>query len=98
VADAARRAVADVPGAVAARLGGDEYALLLPGVTVAEALGVARAWCEACRDDRHGTSLSAGVVALDGGHHQPAAVFGRADRALYTAKQARTGIPVLAAG
>lgn len=96
VAEAARRAVAGVPGAVAARLGGDEYALLLPAQGAAAVLAVASAWCEACEDGRHGTSLSAGAIAVEGGSHQASAVFGRADRALYAAKQAGTSVPVLA--
>ena len=69
VAEAALRAVRDVPGAVAARLGGDEYALLLPGVDVGRALAVADAWCGACERGRHGTSLSAGVLVVADGAH-----------------------------
>lgn len=96
VGEAARGAVAGVPGAVAARLGGDEFALLLPATGVAAALAVAGAWCKACEDGQHRTSLSAGVVAVEDGSHQASAVFGRADRALYVAKQAATSVPVLA--
>jgi len=96
VGEAARRAVAGVPGAVASRLGGDEYALLLPAQDAAAVLAVAFAWCQACEDSEHGTSLSAGVVAVEDGSHQASEVFGRADRALYVAKQAGTSVPVLA--
>ena len=98
VADAARRAVLDVPGAVAARLGGDEFALLLPALDADEAFRVAAGWCEASRDPATGISLSVGVAAVSEGSHLPAAVFGRADRAMYASKQARTGTPVLAPG
>ncbi len=98
VADAARAAAAGVTGAVACRLGGDEYALLLPGVDVTRALEVASAWCRSCEDGPHGTSLSAGVLVVDGGRHQAAAVYRRADRALYQAKQSGSGAPVLATG
>ncbi len=96
VADAARGAVRDRPDAVAARLGGDEYALLLPATGTGAALDVAAAWCRACDDGRHGTSLSAGVVVVEAGRHLPSAVFGRADRALYEAKRTRSRTPVLA--
>lgn len=95
VADAARSAVAGVAGAVAARLGGDEYALLLPATTDATALAVARAWCRSCEAGPYGTSLSAGVRVVTGGTHHAAAVFGAADRALYAAKQAGSNEPVL---
>ncbi len=96
VADAARCAVAAVAGAVAARLGGDEYALLLPATGEAAALAVARAWCRSCEAGPYGTSLSAGVRVVSGGTHHAAAVFGAADRALYAAKQAGSSEPVLA--
>jgi diguanylate cyclase (GGDEF)-like protein len=96
VAAAARRAVTDVPGAVTARLGGDEFALLLPAVDRTRALEVADAWCRACENGRHGTSLSTGLITVAGGRHQAAAVFGGADRALYAAKQSRSTVPVLA--
>jgi len=96
VAAAARAAVVPVPGALAARLGGDEYALLLPDVDVEAALAVATAWCAGCDGGPEGTSLAAGVVVVGAGSHLPGPVFGRADRALYRAKQARSRVPVLA--
>jgi GGDEF domain-containing protein len=81
---------------VTARLGGDEFALLLPAVDRTRALEVADAWCRACENGRHGTSLSTGLITVAGGRHQAAAVFGGADRALYAAKQSRSTVPVLA--
>lgn len=96
VAEAARSAVAGTAGAVAARLGGDEYALLLPATDEASALAVARAWCRSCEAGPYGTSLSAGVRVVTGGTHHAAAVFRAADRALYAAKQAGSSQPVLA--
>ncbi len=95
VADAARAAVRDVPGAVVARLGGDEYALLLPEVDADRALAVAREWCGVCEGCQHGTSLSAGVLAVPAGTWTPAVMYRRADRALYAAKQAGDGRPVI---
>ena len=96
VAAAARTAVAAVPGALASRLGGDEYALLLPGLGVEPAVAVAAAWCGGCDGGPQGTSLAAGVVVVVEGAHLPGSVFGRADRALYRAKRTRSRVPVLA--
>ena len=97
VAERAQAAVAAVPGALAARLGGDEYALLLPGLGVEAAVAVAAAWGGSCDDRPRGMSLATGVVVVEEGVHLAEAVFGGADRAMYRAKKERSRVPVVAA-
>jgi diguanylate cyclase (GGDEF)-like protein len=77
------------------RIGGDEFALLLPGASVAEAQAVIariRAHCASAdavwREGLLG--LSAGYASL-GGQETPSAFLCRADAAMYDAKQARRG-------
>ncbi len=81
-----------------ARLGGEEFAIALPGATPAEALRVARRVAE-----RLGpvpgvgveVSTSAGICALGGGPTSADALLGRADEALYAAKLAGRGRPAV---
>ena len=88
--------VAEAHGGTAARLGGEEFALLLPGRHVAGTQVVAEALCEAVRaeamEHRGSTtgthvSVSVGVaLALQARAAQPQVLLGEADRALYRAK------------
>jgi diguanylate cyclase (GGDEF)-like protein len=97
--DVAIRAVADLirsqlrPGDLAARLGGEEFALLLPDTTVAEAMDVAERVRVACAalaiayECHHiGFTTSAGVAALNAGNTLDGWIA-HADAALYRAKQ-----------
>lgn len=79
------------------RIGGDEFALLLPGASVAEAQAVVarvRAHCESAdaiwRDGLLG--LSAGYAGFDR-QEAPSALLHRADAAMYEAKSARRSQP-----
>jgi diguanylate cyclase (GGDEF)-like protein len=84
VADVWRRALP--PSAVLARHGGDEFALLLPGVPGPAALELIRRLCDLHPDIR----LSCGVAEhVDG--DSAAQLMRRADRALYAAKAAGRG-------
>ena len=76
------------------RLGGEEYAILLPDTPLEGALRVAekvRASVEAMRVDADGQNLaittSVGVDRLRADDHRPDGALARADAALYTAKQ-----------
>jgi diguanylate cyclase (GGDEF)-like protein/PAS domain S-box-containing protein len=90
--------VIERPGDIAARYGGEEIVVLLPGTDAAGAQAVAEKIRLAVRDlaIRHGgdpsgfLAVSAGVAAMLPlkGQHRPSDLVGRADRALYAAKLA----------
>jgi diguanylate cyclase (GGDEF)-like protein len=91
----ARAIIATVPpGALASRSGGEEFAVLLPGMDAAAAMAVAEAVCAAVRaehpePDHPGrrVTVSIGVAALAAG--EPGrALLARADAACYQAKHA----------
>jgi diguanylate cyclase (GGDEF)-like protein len=74
---------------VAARWGGDEFAVLAPVTTLDEALGLAeRIRGTAASESRGGLTVSIGVVSLDLDHPpaDPEVLLSRADAALYAAK------------
>ncbi len=90
-------------GELIARCGGEEFAVLLPGVGSAEASGLAQRVCQSVRDLNiaHAAStvttyvtVSIGVAAIlpvrlsDPRPTSPASLVERADRALYAAKAA----------
>jgi diguanylate cyclase (GGDEF)-like protein len=84
VADEPRRVLP--PGAVLARQGGDEFALLLPDLTGPEAVVVVWRVCDALA----GIGLSCGVAEYEPGE-SVAQLVRRADGALYAAKAAGRG-------
>ena len=91
----ARALEASSSGGAVVRYGGDEFLVLMPGVSAVEAFGVAegmRAACAALRvDARDGAislTLSAGVSTARGGVLDSDALMEAADAALYRAKEA----------
>jgi diguanylate cyclase (GGDEF)-like protein len=74
------------PHDLLARIGGDEFAVLLPECPLEPALAVA----QRLRAATHGTSCSIGVAQWDG-HETPARLRRRADAALYADKRRTRG-------
>ncbi len=81
---------------VAARFGGDEFVILLPGATPLEAALVARRIGVAVH--RRGASLSIGTASYPEDSDHPDDLFGIADRNLYDAKSKGRGRASLGAG
>ncbi len=102
LAEAAERVRSVVRSAdVACRVGGDEFAVILPESTLADAdqlYGRLRAAVTSRPIANAGVvHLSAGVAELQGAEDEPTALFERADNALYRAKEAGKGRLVTAA-
>jgi diguanylate cyclase (GGDEF)-like protein len=89
-----------------ARLGGEEFAILLPGATPAVAQGIAERICEqveklAVLDGtgrQFGFTVSIGLAVLAGADARPEDLLARADAALYRAKRAGRNRVVCAEG
>jgi diguanylate cyclase (GGDEF)-like protein/PAS domain S-box-containing protein len=99
------RASARRPGDRAARYGGEEMALVLPGADEKTALVVANQFCARLRDlhiphtgsDKNVVTASVGVACITGGSKNPEAsrLIAQADEALYAAKRdGRDGVRV----
>jgi diguanylate cyclase (GGDEF)-like protein len=72
-----------------ARIGGDEFAVILPGAARVEAIHVATRIGELAKKD--GLSLSIGGASVPDDTHDPAAILAIADKNLYAAKRAGRG-------
>lgn len=95
VAAAATHAIRDVPDALAARFGGDEFALVLPQLTQAQAQVVAAEWCRASADPGYGTSLACGLASTaEAGPSEPRHLLNAADEAQVRAKRTSSTTPV----
>jgi diguanylate cyclase (GGDEF)-like protein/PAS domain S-box-containing protein len=83
---------------VVARIGGDEFAVLLREAGEAEAVGVANGLVEAVRSRATpSVGVSVGIAAFDGaGERTPDELLVAADVALYEAKEAASGVAVYA--
>jgi diguanylate cyclase (GGDEF)-like protein len=94
--DAALRAVGEALAHIvrrsdlAARIGGDEFAVIAPMTKAEEALELAERIRATLRGRRAGTfatpTVSLGIAGLQRGEADPALLFGRADQALFRAK------------
>ncbi len=92
VADALRVAFAPMTGSLVARVGGDEFTVLVSGYTPASVIEVANALCRRSWTFGHGAGISCGAASIEvtaEGRLPPAAVFAAADHAQYVAKRAR---------
>ena len=99
LAEAAHRVRSVVRGAdVACRVGGDEFAVILPESTISDAENLYRRLQSAMSSWRPGSEhlqLSAGIAELEPGD-DAVSFFKRADEALYKAKQAGKGQAIAA--
>lgn len=95
VAAAATQAICKVPDALAARFGGDEFALVLPGLNHAQAEVVATEWCRASVDPSFGTSLACGLASTaEARLTEERHLVRAADEAQVQAKRTGSTIPV----
>ena len=99
LAEAAERVRSVVRGAdIACRVGGDEFAVVLPESTVADAENLYRRLQAALNNWRSGDQelrLSAGIADLES-EDDAASFFKRADAALYQAKERGKGQAIAA--
>ncbi|HWC33729.1 MAG TPA: GGDEF domain-containing protein [Mycobacteriales bacterium] len=74
-------------GDTAARIGGDEFAVIFPGADSKQAAAIAQRIAEGVRRDApYGATLSIGVAELSAGNSEVNQLFRAADEALYVAK------------
>ncbi|HSR23206.1 MAG TPA: GGDEF domain-containing protein, partial [Candidatus Eisenbacteria bacterium] len=99
VADAVRRASAAAPGSLAARIGGDEFCIVVTGADPARAVEVAAELCRLVDEKPMSTGVSCGVASTDtlqGPVGTPTRLFRLADAAQYRAKRSGSRAPVVA--
>jgi diguanylate cyclase (GGDEF)-like protein len=93
------------PTSPAARIGGEEFAVVVPGVDGAVAVAIATRICTAFQRAAHfvdgqkiEATVSAGVATTGGQVHEVADLLASADAALYRAKRAGRNRVILAGG
>ncbi|MCU0265546.1 MAG: sensor domain-containing diguanylate cyclase [Actinomycetia bacterium] len=98
VATALSVATGKVPGAVAGRLGGDEFCAVLPGHGLEVASALAAAFLRGAADAPYGVGVACGVASTEQLTTVPtvARMFALADEAQYRAKRTGTDLPVVA--
>ncbi len=98
VASALSTATGRVPGAVAGRLGGDEFCAVLPGYRLDVALALAEAFLRGAANAPHGVGVAVGVASseLEDGPLTVERLFALADGAQYEAKRSGAARPVVA--
>jgi len=99
VADAVSRASGVAPGGLAARIGGDEFCIVVSGSAGSVAVAVAEELCRLVDSQPMSTGVSCGVASTDmlpGRVDAPARLFRLADAAQYRAKRAGSRRPVVA--
>jgi diguanylate cyclase (GGDEF)-like protein len=98
IANALSLATGTVPGAVAGRIGGDEFCAVLPGYGIAVGEALAAAFLRGTVDAPYGVSVACGLASteLEPGHLTAARLFALADGAQYEAKRAGADHPIIA--
>jgi len=99
VADAVSRASGLAAGSLAARIGGDEFCIVIRGVSSDVAMRVADELCRLVENQPMSTGVSCGVASTDGlaiPFDTPVRLFRLADAAQYRAKRAGSRTPVRA--
>ena len=99
VADAVSRASGLAAGGLAARIGGDEFCIVVSGSPGTLAVAVAEELCRIVDSQPMSTGVSCGVASTDllpGRVDAPARLFRLADAAQYRAKRAGSRTPVVA--
>ena len=99
VGQAVSQASGLVPGSLAARIGGDEFCIVVTGATLADAVRVAEEVCRLVDGRPMSTGVSCGVASTDSlaGHvDSPVRLLRLADAAQYRAKRAGLRWPVVA--
>lgn len=98
VANALSAACGRVPGAVAGRIGGDEFCAVLPGYGLAVGEALSAAFLRGARKAPYGVSVACGVASTErfDGPITRERLFALADGAQYEAKRTQATTPVLA--
>jgi len=98
IATALSAACGRVPGAVAGRIGGDEFCAVLPGYGLAVGEALAAAFLRGARSAPYGVSVACGVASTERfeGPLTRERLFALADGAQYAAKRSRADAPVVA--
>lgn len=69
------------------RIGGDEFALILPRIPLADAVSIMQRFQETCAFEKLSATLSVGLSSLEPGSAEAAILQEQADAALYEAKR-----------